>query len=230
MRFLRMVLLIGLIIILLSGCSFFDPYYPQYEHLPKYVLKEGKITIDQDTYMSCEWYYPKFWTSEGGSEVIAHVVDRDSKMRYNGLLYALNTFSDRSFLIYAYEVDPGSGMGGYYVFHRSDIDMPELTLENVDSLESKNYLWSSQDETLINMLFIAINDEANRMYNDEAIDESEHYDTITCRNNDWPDFCFYINIRRHEDEYFVWSKFLGKTRVWITMPHDLVAEITSKAS
>lgn len=230
MRFLKMLGLILLIIILLSGCNIFGPYYPQYEHLPKYVLKKGKITIDKDIYVLSEWDYPKFLTSENKAEVIARVDDRDRENRYNGLLYALHQFSDRSFLIYMYEADPGSGMGGYRVLRRSDIDMPEMTFENVDSLESDNFFWSSKDATLIHELFVALSDEANKLENNEYFDESEHYDTIICRNDDWPDFCFSIPIRRHEGKYYVWSKFLGKNRAWITMPQDLIEEIIGKAN
>ena len=224
MRYLKIVVLIGLIIILLAGCIFESDYSRRYGHLPKYSLKDGQIIIDQDIYMLIDWEY-----SEYGDETIARLDDRDSKGRHNGLVYALNHFSDREFLLYIFETDPGSGWGGKLVFRRSDIDMPELTSENVNSLESVKYSWLSQDEALISELFVALSDEANRLINVEIINESEHYDTIICRNDDWPDFCCRIIMRRHQDEYYAWSEFLGESAAWITMPHGLVEEITGKA-
>lgn len=222
MRFLKTVVLIALTTILLTACMFETYYSREYGHLPKYVLRDGQITIDQNTYMLCDWDYPKYPTPDAGDKAIARIDDRDPKQRYNGLLYALHQFSDRSFLIYVYEVDAGSGWGGYRVLRRSDIDMPELTFENVDSIESENFSWSSQDAALVYELFGAMSDEANRLENDDVILESEHYDTITCRNDDWPEFCFQITMRCHEDEYYVWSVFLGENGAWISMSNDLI--------
>ena len=107
--------------------------------------------------------------------------------------------------------------------------MPELTYKNVDSLESRNSSWTSRNEALIYKLFSAINDEENTLNKDGIIQESEHYDTITCRNDDWPEFCLEISVRRYKEDYFLWSIFLGENGAWITMPQDLIEEITGKA-
>ncbi len=229
MRFLKTVVLIALITILLTGCIFETYYSREYGHLSKYVLRDGQITIDKNTYMLCNWNYPKYPSSNAGDEVFSRIDDQDQEMRYNGILYELHQFSDRSFLIYVYEADAGSGWGGCRVLRRSDIDMPELTYENVDSLESENFAWKSQDEAFIYELFGAMSDEANNIENDDIIRESEYYDTITYRNDDWPDFCFQITIRYVKDEYFVWSVFLGEGSAWITMPHNLIEKIKVKS-
>ena len=100
----------------------FETYYSrEYGHLPKYVLQDGQIIIDQNTYILSNWDCPKYPSEDAGDEAIARVDERDSERRHNGLLYALHQFNDRSFLIYVYEVDPGSGWGGFLVLRRSDI-------------------------------------------------------------------------------------------------------------
>ena len=229
MRYIRTVIVITLLAMFLTGCIFENDYHSEYAHLPEYILRDGQITVDESTYILCDWNYPDYGPMhDPEAEAIARVDDRDSQMRSLGVLFTISQYSDRSFLFYVYEVDAYSGWGGYRVLRRSDIEMPELTYENVDSLELKNFDSTTRDETVIYNLFNVLNDETRILDDYDVLKEAEYYDTIICRNDDWPDFCYRITVSSYKNEYYVWSYFLGEDGAWITMPYDLIAEITGK--
>lgn len=229
MRYVGIIVVIALLGMLLTGCIFETDYHAEYSHLLEYKLRDGQITIDQNTYILCNWDYPDYSPlDDAGAEAIARVDDRDSQMRSNGVLFTIEKYSDRSFLYYLYEIDAYSGWGGYRILRRSDIDMPELIRENMDSLESEKFDRTTRDKTIIDNLFIALNDETKALGDHEVLNEREYYDTIICRNDDWPDFCYQITVSSYENEYYVWSDFLGEDGAWITMPCDLIEEISGQ--
>ncbi len=227
MRYALIVIVAVLLVMSLTGCFFTMDYQTEYAHLPKYKLKNSQIKIGDDTYILSDWNYPgRYWPMDDPeAEAIARVDDRDSQMRSLGVIFTIGQYSDRSFLYYAYEVDAYSGWGGCLILRRSDIEMPELTYENVDSLESEHFGSTTRDETVIYEFFAALNDETRILDDPDVWKADEYYDSIICRNDDWPDFCFRITVTCYEDQYFAFSDYLGEDGAWITMPQALIEKI-----
>lgn len=200
------------IISAMAGCFLEDKYSYYAEEvkgrsLKTYIKQNGEINVDGVMYKPMQWSL-NVHIDEG--ELIGLVDDRDNGFGQTAL-YDVKQYPDKSFLIYSYEWDYGSGLC-YSCFQRSDMALPEFKSENIDSIEwVKNEKVDidlgfsdtrkpNRDPEIIKRLFEELNKKEGLLILDNSDNEKDFHNNyeyigqLFCYNDDWPDFSYSLRI------------------------------------